>query len=63
VGKTESEANARFVVTACNNFDEMLETLKANRSYIAASCPDAYGAKTVIGKLDALIAKIDGQTP
>lgn len=51
----EKEANARLIAAA----PEMYDTLKNIRSYITASCPDAYGVKTVIGKLDTLLAKID----
>ncbi len=51
----EAGANARLIAAA----PEMYDTLKNIRSYITASCPDAYGVKTVIGKLDTLLAKID----
>ena len=54
-----SEENAPIILAS----PEMYETIKEIRSYITASCPDAYGVKTVIGKLDALIAKIEGETP
>ena len=54
----EKEANARFIVRACNNFDEMYEALKYATRELEASglCFD----HPTIVKLNTLLARIEG---
>jgi hypothetical protein len=72
----EREANARFIVKACNHFDEMLETLKeAKTELFAAKMREAtdWGADLtkaqefanghpIVHKIAALLARIEGET-
>ena len=71
----EKEANARFIVLACNNFDEMRETLKelhiglkirlaqeaASWGANADKTTEFLSKHPTLNKLEALLAKLEAE--
>ena len=53
------EADARFIVTACNNFEEMYEALKKIQRYLDIVFPSQERAR--VAKINALLARIEGE--
>ena len=55
-----TEANARFIVTACNNFESMREALEAVNAYLEASYPTNLGLKSRASELiDEVLSQIE----
>ena len=60
----KKKADAAFITKACNNFEEMLRTLKKTKEwaeyYIADDEKNVFCFNRIIDELSALIAKVDG---
>jgi len=75
IDKEEAEANARFIVTACNHFEEMRETLKelhiglkirlaqeaASWGANADKTTEFLSKHPTLNKLEALLAKLEAE--
>ena len=57
----EDEANAQFIVQACNNFDSMLESLREVRFVLRMSSMKQYWGEPWAKKLDATITKAEAK--
>ena len=53
---TYRQANAEFIITACNNHEKLLAALKGARSLVARSMSHDVEGKELCHKLDKIIA-------
>ena len=53
----DGTANAHFIVTACNNFEEMYEALKDVQKYLSTIFP----SQARVDEINALRARIEGE--
>jgi hypothetical protein len=64
-GGQDNEANAAFIVRACNSFDELVEQLKHARDKLAdalaSSGMDPYDIAAECDPYDAVLAKVSGE--
>lgn len=63
VSESEQEANAQFIVTACNHHDELVATLEDVQVFARLSCPQGVDCdlwESTFDRVESVLAKLKG---